>query len=1034
MTGLDSGERICTTCGAPADRAGRFCAMCGSALATNRDTEGVRRTVVILFADLVGFTSISEGLDPEVLRTIMDRYFRMASGVIWNYGGTTEKFIGDAVMAVFGMPVVREDDAYRAVNAAWDLVQELDALNEGLDRDYGIRMRVRVGVHSGPVSASYDTFGNFRVVGDAVNTASRLQSAAGAQQVIVGPSVAQVVRNRVDLAELPPLTLKGKELPVAAWRVVGMSVNADAVVRRVPFIGRDLELLQLRTIVGNAFDGRRGGVAALLGPPGIGKTRLVEEACAAFADRSPTVLTGRAHSYGRGVTYRPIVEMLASAPAAWSSFERLAETDPLAARARDCLAGLSRAAASGSGGAEVEEIAWALRTFVAATVEHTPLVLVWEDLHWAEPTLLDVIDFLGDELPGLGAAQICVARPELLDGRPSFTSGGSGALTLELQPLTVADTRVLVETLARSVEVMAHGMDDTCARVAGACEGNPLYAELMMDMVSDDTITLPHSVQAVLAARLDRLDAADRRVLEMAAVAGRDFVGHDVEHLNAADGRPGDDVPPALDRLRRARLLAGSRLSARYTFAQAFSRDTTYELTAKRDRLRWHLALSRRPYAVTDMPVYHLESALLLMRELHPNSPDLHDLATRAGAELTEQARDAMNRKDLRAAVGLFERARTALPADAAGQLAVTVALSDTWLRLDDRDRAQAVLAGHPGLDRRPVAAIAVQAELIDCRAGRRTAEEILDAERRLEALLDRDDALGWCLFHQLRAHRHLTGERVGAAEASLAEALARSGDDTYQRDRIRRAAGELTLWGPTPVADGLSRCDELTGQFADSRVSLIPVLATKAGLLALDGRFDAARDILGTAKVHAEELRMQRTEVGFLNLAALIESLAGAPDAAARLYDRARAVLATAGHTSGAALLAAYAARELIAAGRRVPASGVPDDELRDPRLGAMTAVLSALSAAERGDGDAVAACAARAATHVDGMDDVFFRGCVHRDLAGALARSGRADAARAEAAAARSLFAAKGARAAIPGVDALIARLTDDGEGENG
>jgi class 3 adenylate cyclase/tetratricopeptide (TPR) repeat protein len=1017
--------------------------MCGAALAARSANENVRRHVVVLFADLEGFTSMSQGLDPELLRAIMDRYFRLTAQVIWRYGGLTEKFIGDAVMAVFGMPVARENDALRAVQAASDIIDELDLLNVELDREYGIKLAIRVAVHSGPVSASYDAGGDFRVVGDTVNTASRLQSAAPLRQVLVGEPVAQAVRSRVQLEAVPPLSLKGKGAPARAWRLVSLDAPGDTT-SRAPLIGRDVELLQLRQAYDRALQRGRGCMVTLLGPPGIGKSRLAAAFQASLGERGPVVLSGQAISYGQGVTYRPIVELLESAPGTWAAFASKGVTDPAAARAQACLAGLSREGDTGGPEAEVEEIAWALRAFVASVAERGPLLLVWEDLHWAEPTLLDVIEYLGDELSDSPVMQLCVARPELLDLRPAWSGGRVGAVNLELAPLTTDETLVLVGELRQRGDVVAHDDDEVCALVASACEGNPLFAELMLDIAGDrGSQPMPQTIQALFAARLDQLDVDDRLVLEMAAVAGRDFLVPDVEHALLADARSDIDLGSSLDRLRRMRLVTGNRLSIRHSFAQAFGRDTAYEMTAKRNRLRWHLALADRATAAeatshpqlagprnADLLPYHLEAALTLSRELHPNSPASGELGRRATAALTEQAMCAMDRRDLRAAAGLFERAVRALPAGDPRQHELAIRLSDTWLDIGDRDRAHAALGNAPGGDRLPVE-VEIQRELIDLRHGLCTPEHILEVEQRIEPRIAHDDP-AWCRFHQLRAHRHLMNERAGAADASLAAALERAQamGDSYQQRRILRTSSQLTLWGPTPVPEGLQRCSELACLFADSRVSLVTILSTTGGLLAFDGQFAEARERLATAAAYAADLRMRGADVGLAHLQGMVESIVGEHRAAADHFSRARSILRTAGNANGVALLDAYTARELVAAGGPVPAPypAMTDDEvaaISDPRTGALTAVLCARAAAGAGDVDRVRSLVEWVRALAGRTDDLYFQGTVHQDIAGTLVAAGRLDEALVAATAARERYRAKGVRAVLPRADDLVSQL---------
>ncbi|MFC1411293.1 adenylate/guanylate cyclase domain-containing protein [Streptacidiphilus sp. N1-12] len=1041
--------RQCGTCGSDSVAESRFCSMCGASLAAGAHGSDIRRHVVILFADLEGFTSLSEGLDPEVLRAVMDRYFRLCSQLIWNYGGTTEKFIGDAVMAVFGIPLSREDDALRAVRSAVGIVTELQELNRELISEYGIDLSVRIGVFSGPVSASYDLGGDFRIVGDTVNTASRLQSSARPNEVLVGESVAQVVRARMALEEVDPLRVKGKEAPLRAWRVLSDGPSEEAVaVRSAPLIGRDAELQQLRHTYDSALLRGRGCMVTLLGPPGIGKSRLAAEFQESVADTpggGPTVLLGHVHSYGKGMTYRPIAEMLESAKGAWAAFQVKGDKDPVARQAAEYLQGISRRDDGLAHGAEVEDISWALRVFLGSIADRGPLVLVWEDLHWAEPTLLDVIEYLSEELGDLPVMHICLARSELLELRPSWSGGRPGAVTLELLPLSEDETRYLVSELARGgSEVEAQDLDDICERVAVACEGNPLFAELMLDVVGEDPSNpTPATIQAVLAARLDRLDPDERLLLEMAAVAGREFAVGEVEVLLQGDARADVDLARLLAQLRRSRLVQGSAAARRLRFAQALGRDTAYELTAKRHRLRWHLALAdtieqrRRaePAGSAGEPdnlTYHLESAWSLARELSPHGRSSTEIAHRAAAALTAEAMQAMDRKDLPAAVSLLERAHAILPADAPGQPQLVLRLSDTWVTLRRREDALAVIDGVGGGPAAVPAWLEIQRQLVELRFGTRTPEDILGVEQAIEAGLPEDDQLAWCRFHQLRAHRFLMQERIGPAERSLQAAAvrARALGDRYEEDRVRRVAGELALWGPTPVAEGLVLCRELGALFAESRVSLVPILAATAGLLSLDGQFAESAELLATASAYTAELRLDSADVGVAHISGFAAASAGDHQAAHGHFEHARELLAAAGQQGGATLLAAYAARELVASGGPLPDAyrGMSEAELAaltDPRTGVLVRLLCARAAVEAAEPEPALALMDQATALAARMDDSYFQGTAQEDIAELLELLGLGERACAAAARAAERYRAKGARVAQQRMHRTAARL---------
>jgi class 3 adenylate cyclase/tetratricopeptide (TPR) repeat protein len=1040
MTG-DEGTTTCTACGVSARAGTRFCAMCGTVLTGVASQEAVRRHVVVLFADLADFTSMSERLDPELLRAVLDRYFRLVSAIIWGYGGVTEKFIGDAVMAVFGMPIAHEDDGLRAVQAAADIIIQLRSLNAELARESGLALRVRIGVHAGLVSASYAPSGDFRVIGDVVNTASRLQLAARSDQVLIGDSVARTIQPHVRLDRVGSLTVKGKQAPVRAWRLLDLEDGAAGqTTPRTPLIGRELELAQLRRAFERVVKTRSAVMTTIVGPAGIGKSRLASEFRSRIADQRLGVLAGRARSYARNVAYHPIIELLESAPGTLASLEAKAAADSASARALAALTRLSRSTGVSRPGGELEEIAWALRALVVSCVESGPVLLIWEDLQWAEHALLDVIEYLGSELGNVPVMQLCIARPTLRDLRPSWPGGSQGAMTLELSPLAADEMLHLVTELARVDEVAAQDVDEVCERVAVASEGNPLFAELMLDMEDDPSAPVPHAITAVFAARLDQLSADERLVLEMAAVAGRDFTSGEIQHLLRLDDHEDLDLRGTLDTLRRARLLTGSPLSARHGFAQAFCRETTYELAAKSRRLRWHLSLADRTEASAQLSsgasksllAYHLESAALLGQELHPLSVEYVEVGIRASAVLAAQASDAMNRQDLRAAAGLLERALQMRQASAAGRVELVLRLSDTWLGLGEPDRAVSVL-GRLAQAGSPQPVVEIQRELIEMRGGHRTHDQVLDAEQRIARRIDPNDELSWCRFHQLRADRHLMHERVGEAEACLASALSLAAAlaDEYEANRIRGAIVELTVWGPTPVADGLRSCGELAAIVADSRVSLVRVLGATGGLLGLDGRLAAARDALSTAMTYARELRMRSADIALFHLHGIVESVAGAHDAAARYFGQALDILRAADQAGGVALLDAYATRETVRGGAPVPAryAQMTDealDAIHDPRTASLTLTLCARAASEDGATRRAGALAVKAMNRAERMQDPFFQGTIHQDIAVLMAHAGKHAKALMAARSAQDCYLAKGARGALPAVEDLLSRLS--------
>src|SRR5215472_917457 len=573
----------CPACRAPAADNARFCAMCGSPINTSTTTREARKNVAILFMDLVGSTALAEMLDPESWRQIIDRYFAAASSAITAYGGAVEKFIGDAVMAVFGATVSHEDDALRAVRAAMEAVAKVGELNIGLVASHKVKLEVRCGICSGEVIAITEPSGEFRVIGDPVNTAARLQTAAEPGQILIDAASASMVRAVIGLDPVRPLELKGKAQPVPAWLVTGIELPADATADppATPLIGRDHEIDQLRSAYLQATKNNQVGIVTVLGMPGIGKSRLVRDFIESLGPDAATVLTGRCSAYGPGLTYKPVADMLRAWPGGWDQqADRMRSEGAEPRLAADCLSGI--AADSNEGKADlagVKDISWAARYLLAELGKTKPVIMVWEDLHWAEATLLAMIDDLVRWLTDVPVLLICVSRTDPRDTRPDWTQGNQAAMVLEINPLSYEQCAELVTGIAMREEVYAHQQDLIYEQVARECEGNPLFAELMLDVVAETaaSVKLPPPISAVLTARLDQLPDDERQLLEIASVIGRDFSWAALRAILAAHGVGDSQAQEIVARLVSRRLI--SRVgSDEFRFDQATMRDTAYQL------------------------------------------------------------------------------------------------------------------------------------------------------------------------------------------------------------------------------------------------------------------------------------------------------------------------------------------------------------------------------------------------------------------------------------------------------------------------
>ena len=619
---------ICAGCGAENRDGARFCDTCGAPLTVEAPREQ-RKVVTVLFCDVAGSTALGESLDPEALRIVMSSYFDVARAAIERHGGTLEKFIGDAVMAVFGVPTVREDDALRAVRAAEEL------------RD-GVEIDVRIGVNTGGIITGT---GDTLVTGDAVNVAARLEQAAAPGEVLLGDGTYRLVRDAVDAELLPPIEAKGKSEPLTAYRLRAVTGEV-AIARRLdaPLVGRAREQRMLADAWERCTSERACSLFTILGNAGVGKSRLSAEFLAGL---DATVVTGRCLSYGEGITYWPVVaavkELLAGSPSPNATI----------------------AALLGEGQAPADEIAIAVRKLFEAAAVERPLVVVFDDIQWGEPTFLDLIEHIGDWSRDAPLLLLCLARPELLELRPSWGGGKLNATAVLLEPLSTAETDELIDAL-----LDGRGLDAALReRIRASAEGNPLFVEQILAMVeeSPDQVSVPSTIQALLAARLDQLPASERAALERGSVEGQVFHGSAVAALTPND----PDVPARLLGLVRKELVRPSvgmlPDDDAFRFRHLLIRDAAYDSLPKAARAELHESFAawlegRVPDLVEldEILGYHLEQAARYRAELGKRSPALEE---RSALHLAAAGMRAAEREDPAACVTLLRRASAFLEA-----------------------------------------------------------------------------------------------------------------------------------------------------------------------------------------------------------------------------------------------------------------------------------------------------------------------------------------------------------------------------------
>jgi class 3 adenylate cyclase len=610
---VDEGQRFCGSCGnllaltcpvcgTENPLSNKFCGSCGAELVRQQPPAQFeeRRVVTVLFADLVGFTSRSEQLDPEDVRAILSRYYARLRSDLEAHGGTVEKFIGDAVMAVFGAPVAHGDDPERAVRAALAIRESLHQMNQ---EDASFDLQLRIGVNTGEaiVTLGSGDSGEGMVAGDVVNTASRLQTAAPQNGILVGVDTYRATNGRITYEEVEPLSVKGKHEPVRAWLALEAASLGGERPRMAPLVGRDSELLVLRRIWEETFEANRPRLITLLGPPGIGKSRLAAEFAAEVERDGGRTLVGRSMSYGTSGTYlafRHQVKDLAG----------IFENDPPDVAHQKLDEAVAAVLGSDDADDVVEHLAlliglraadvddrqvlfFSARRFVEGLARQQPTLLVYEDVHWADSSLLDLVEHLASRVRDVPLVMLTLTRPELLDSRPAWGSRLPSYSSIPLEPLGDEDARHLARELLRS-----HG-EYNADRLAATAEGNPLFIEELAASLSEGaTVTdkLPTNVRAIVSARLDALPATERSLVLDASVVGRVFWRRVLESLGWESGALFD----ALDSLEQRDLIRRDPTSRvggdqQFSFKHTLIRDVAYATLPRAKRRSRHAAVAR---------------------------------------------------------------------------------------------------------------------------------------------------------------------------------------------------------------------------------------------------------------------------------------------------------------------------------------------------------------------------------------------------------------------------------------------------------
>lgn len=910
------------------------------------DSAPARRIVSVLFTDMSGFTGIAEALDAETLRGLTSRFYAAMRAVVERYGGTAARFIGDAVMAVFGLPELHEDDALRAVHAALDMRDEVARLNAEFRRECGVEIQVCTGVNTGEVATDDSNLADALVVGDVVNVAARLQSVAVPGEILLGTTTARLVRQVAEIEELPPLALKGRGATVAASRLLGVCAYAPRRPRPRALFGRAKELATLREAFAAAVQGRTCRLALVVGPAGIGKTEVVSEFARALGGES-TVLSGFCQPYGQQSPLTPITDIVcqgAGLPvsdgpeACRGQLRALLNIEDREAAVDHVLFALGLTG-SGSG---PDEIAWGIRKVLEALAQRRPLVVIVDDLHWASTTLLGIVQHIRDWSRDVPILLVCLSRPELLENEIWVTEP-SCSVTLALEPLTNEDGSRLVESLLHGDPVAPKAL----AAMTSVGEGNPLYLQEILSMLVDEgtlrrengrwtlahdspAVAAPLPIQTLLAVRLGRLSREHRTILEAASVIGTTFSLEAVRSLVPDRLRP--QTQEGLQWLADHDLV-GERALGGLQFRHVLLRDAAYNGMSKRTRARVHeayarwLETSQQSLIAADRDAvigHHLEQAYRHLADLGPVHEHAAQLAHGAGKRLSATGCRLFESGDMPVAATVLSRAVSLLPPEDSLALSLLPKLAEALMSTGELSRAcdvaEEALQRAQRLEQRVPEARAILIRstgrlFTDPEGGE---EALRDVETVLPIMDQEGDESGLAKAWHLLSMAEIARSHFAAAEEAMEQAAfhAHRGGDRRQELEILSWL-PLPIWiGPRSADDSIQRYEDILARAEGDRKVGVMVTMMLGAQQAMKGQFEQACRSVAEARAVLEDLGLRFLIAGTSQVAGWVDLLAGDVTAAERELSAGYSALAQMGETGLASTVAGLWAQALYGLG----------------------------------------------------------------------------------------------------------------------
>jgi DNA-binding SARP family transcriptional activator/tetratricopeptide (TPR) repeat protein len=888
----------------------------------------VRRLVTVVV--VAGFVKGAE-IDPEPMHRILERYSATCRDIVQRHGGSVQGQVGDTITGIFGLAELHEDDAERALRAAIEIRTAVAEANKTLERDLSVCMAVSIGIESGSVFIGGGIRHERRATGDAVELATALVHSATDNEILLGKHAVHLAGPILSVDAVESVSLPTRSETVARWRLHCLRTDVPALPISTVFIGHERELKELRAALVRTTVESSCRLVTVVGPAGIGKSRLTREFISDLGS-DITVVVGHCLSYGEGITYHPLAEIVSQLT---SGDPQAGITELLSGEAnadsieRRVLAAIGKSQES----IQAEETFWAVRRLLECVSRKRPLIIVIDDIHWAERILLDLLDHIVTFSSGSAMLLVCLARPELLEALPSWAVPQQNRSVLTLDPLDDAESYDLIDALDAGADLVRKQR----RRAVEAAEGNPFFLEQIVAVSATGADpSLPLSVQAVLAARIDRLEPGERNLLRLAAVEGRSFHRGDLVELMEDADRP--DMGAHLSSLVHRQLIRPGRPEIdgpdSFRFAHALIREAAYDAIPKRLRAQLHEKVADRlkstASAQAEIVGYHLERSYHYCAELATVGERERALATEAAEWLDSAARAAFLRCDLTSGAGLLERAAALFTYDSARRFALLPRLGEALFemgRLQDAERVLDDAIRYAQTENVPeLAALAsVERERVLIQEG--SAWSVDDATRVADTAIDvlsrSGNELGqcraWCLHATVK---WIMGRAFGADRdwKRAAEYAERAGN-TRELFEILCWRASAAVFGPATVKAAIARCNEIRDQVASSPVVVAATLHPLALLHALNGDFLQARELIRDADAILDDLGRLESTVSFHE--AWVDMLAGQPaDAEAKLLPGYRKLEAM-GEKSLLASTAAALAQAAFAQGHVQDAEG---------------------------------------------------------------------------------------------------------------